>query len=204
MHWILISSSTISHSSTPLPSEAGCYSSNCGSAPGSGLFPTLGHSRGQHPVEDACASQNLIEIWQLHYLKLRKIKIMLKLGFSYTTWDFQEENDLVTYFYSASEFIGLIHITSLAKASSSSVRPDLPSLGGWILILDRLVWMSPALLMCHKSATVWCHPGLFPSPPFLSQHTVWFLYPLSWRCGKGRKMRALTSGSQARQFIWGE
>lgn len=90
---------------------------------------------------------------------------MLKLGFSYTTWDFQEENDLVTYFYSASEFIGLIHITSLAKASSSSVRPDLPSLGGWILILDRLVWMSPALLMCHKSATVWCHPGLFPSPP---------------------------------------
>lgn len=93
---------------------------------------------------------------------------MLKFGFSCSTWDFQEENDLVTYFYSASEFTGLVHITSLAKASSSSVRPDLPSLGGWILILDRLAWMSPALLMCHKSATVWCRPGLFspsPTPP---------------------------------------
>lgn len=33
-----------------------------------------------------------------------------------------------------------------------------------------------------------CHcvvsPGPFSLPPFLSQHTVWFLYPLSWRCGK--------------------
>lgn len=62
----------------------GCSSSYCGSALRSGFFPTLGHSTGQHPVEDACASENLIEIWHLHYLKLRKIKIMLKLKVFHT------------------------------------------------------------------------------------------------------------------------
>lgn len=177
MHWILISSSTISHSSTPLPSEAGCYSSYCGSAPGSGWFPTLGHSRGQHPVEDACASQNLIEIWQLHYLKLRKIKIMLKLGFPGRKWFSHLLLFSFWVYWLDPHHISGQGLLLFCQARSSLFRR-----------VNTHPW--PARLNEPSSPHVpqKCHcvvsPGPFSLPPFLSQHTVWFLYPLSWRCGK--------------------
>lgn len=101
-------------------------------------------------------------------------------------------NELVTFLFPAGEFSGWICITALwlrPLPPPLSVQPDLSSSEGWILILDRLAWMNPALLMYHKSATVWCHPGFFfPGDDVISISVVMVM----WR--GGRKMSTLTSG----------
>lgn len=108
----------------------------------------------------------------------------------------------VTFLYLAWELSDWIDIVALLPPPLPlSVYTDLSSSEGWILILDWLAWMNPALLMYHKSTTVWCHPGVFfPLPG----HSVISISVVMEMWQGGRKMRALTSGSQARQFIWGK
>lgn len=200
MHWILISSSTISQSSAPI---RGCYSSYCGSALGSGLFPTLGHSRSTRRLSFAKLDRNLA----IALFKTKKNKDYVKtwffihyLGFPGRKWFSHLLLFSFWVYWLDPHHISGQGLLLFCQARSSLFRR-----------VNTHPW--PARLNEPGSPHVpqKCHcvvsPGpFFPSPrPLpLPAHSVISVSVVMEMRQRGRKMRALTSGSQARQFIWGE